>query len=525
MLKQLLDKREELQEYLFIRGFLITNSDIGGRINEFPFYSNWNIEQIGSFKFFIHRLQKLFYVKKDNKVFFLIGHAYNPFTMEYEEEKILNKIAESYTKGKDSYFDAVDEITGLFILGYIEKDEINFQMDPSGFQSGYYGKINGKFFISSHAQLIGDICNLKIDPFVTELTHYKWYNRVMGPYLPSDLSPFIDVKRIIPNICYKHNNNKLDFNRFYPRTNINVCKTEEEYMGVIKTAADILKNNMTLIIKKWDNPQISLTGGIDSNTTFAAANGNYDNYETFSYVSAEKETIDAVAASKISNRFNVKHQLYNIPNTNNEIHNFDEIASIIRHNNAYIMNEKDNELRKRVTLMQSCPADVEVKSWGSETIRGYWYKHFDRNSMPRLSGKLYRNLYKIFVFNRPLAHKIDKIFDEYIKKFSYDEIQDVFPPADLHFWEVTWGSWGGTNISEMRICFDITIPYNNRKFLDLMFRVPLDKRIADQHHLDMKKYLNKELYDMNIRVVNMHETKFRSNMLNLIFTINSILPF
>jgi hypothetical protein len=55
--------------------------------------------------------------------------------------------------------------------------------------------------------------------------------------------------------------------------------------------------------------------------------------------------------------------------------------------------------------------------------------------------------------------------------------------------------------------------------------VPLDKRIRDQHHLDMKKYLNPELYDMNIRVVNMKETKFRAFALNVIFTINSILPF
>ena len=56
-------------------------------------------------------------------------------------------------------------------------------------------------------------------------------------------------------------------------------------------------------------------------------------------------------------------------------------------------------------------------------------------------------------------------------------------------------------ISEMKYCFDITFAYNNRKFLDLLFRVPLDKRISDQHHLDMKKYLNPELGEMGIRVV------------------------
>ena len=95
----------------------------------------------------------------------------------------------------------------------------------------------------------------------------------------------------------------------------------------------------------------------------------------------------------------------------------------------------------------------------------------------------------------------------------------------MHYNEVTWGSWGGMCISEMKYCFDITFIYNNRRFLDLLFKVPLEKRISDQHHLDMKKYLNKELFDMNIRIVNMKETKFRAFALNVIFTINSWLPF
>ena len=142
-----------------------------------------------------------------------------------------------------------------------------------------------------------------------------------------------------------------------------------------------------------------------------------------------------------------------------------------------------------------------------------------------MSPKLFRNFYKIFIFNRPLAHKIDMIFEQYIKEFEYDKIPSQYPIADMNYNEVTWGSWGGMNISEMKLYSDITMIYNNRKFLDIMFKVPLNKRISDQHHLDMKKVLNKELYDMHIRVINLKETDFRAFMLNVIFTINSILPF
>ena len=281
---------------------------------------------------------------------------------------------------------------------------------------------------------------------------------------------------------------------------------------------------MELISRKWEKPYISLTGGIDSNTTFASANGIYDHFKAFSYVSAEKETIDADAAKTIAERFNVPYIRFDIPESSDSLDNYSELVQIMDHNSGYVAPKNDNENRKRVYLIQNLDCDVEVKSWVSETIRGYWYKHYGRKSFPALSPKLFRNLYKIFLENRKLAHKLDKVFAEYIRVFEYEKIPSCYPPADIHFNEVTWGSWGGINISDMKIYSDITFVYNNRKFLDLMFRVPLEKRISDQNHLDMKKVLNKELFDMGIRIVNMKETNTRAFLLNCIFTLNCIMP-
>ena len=83
----------------------------------------------------------------------------------------------------------------------------------------------------------------------------------------------------------------------------------------------------------------------------------------------------------------------------------------------------------------------------------------------------------------------------------------------------------GLDIGVMKSCFDITIPYNNRLLLDLLLRVPLKERINDQHHLDMKKTMNQELYDMHIRVVNLNETSIRKKLLGVYYTINSLLPY
>ncbi|MEE1077357.1 MAG: asparagine synthase-related protein [Acutalibacteraceae bacterium] len=523
-LAELLKPHKDLQKYLFVRGFLLTDRD-DLNLNEFPFYGNWTREAIGNKYFaYVHCMQKVTSVENNGNIFFLFGHAYNPFTMQYDEKVVLERIAKSY--GTDEYQSCVDEITGLFVFGVVKNDsEVEFLVDPAGIQSACYSVIDGNFYVTSHPQLIGDICNLEMGELVKELIKYKWYYRIMGPYLPADMTPFDEVKRIVPDASYTYKAGKVSHNRFYPIKELTECKDEKEYNEVIIQGADILKNNMKLITQKWKNPRISLTGGIDSNTTFAAGNGVYDKLKAFSYLSAEKETIDADAAKIIAKKFNVEHTVYNVPETTEDLKNYDELVAIIEHNNGYVAKGKSNEYRKRVYLLKNIDADVEIKSWVSETIRGYWYKYYRRKSMPKMSPKLFRNLYKIFIFNRGLAHKIDKVFAEFINEFEYDKIPSQYPIADMHYHEIGWGSWGSINISEMKIYSDITIIYNNRKFLDLLFKVPLEKRIADQHHLDMKKYLNKELYDMNIRVVNMKETNLRAFLLNVIFTINSYLPF
>lgn len=521
-LKTILSKNPELQKDLFIRAFLITDQKITN-LNEFPFYGNWKIEEHAGYYFLGHELTGVHvYEDEQQRVFFLMGHAYNPFTMEYEENKILSYLAEAY--GTENYLERIHELTGVFVYGSVVDGKIEYLVDPAGIQSACYGKVGDHFYISSHAQLIGDLCNLEMDPFVQELIQYKWYGRIMGPYLPADLTPFTEVKRIVPSIWFAYKT-QVEHHRYWPVKEIVFAESEDDYDKVVKEAADILKNNMQLISKKWNHPWISLTGGIDSNTTFAAGNGVYDRFETFSYISAEKEVPDAAAAKTISEHFHVPHHEFQIPDHNDEIKNYDSILAILRHNNGYVAELKENEARKRMYLRQHAQCDVEVKSWVSETIRAYWYKYFGRKTMPKLSPKLFRNLYKIFTVNRVLAHKVDKIFEKYIEEFEYRNIPQSYPAADMHYNEIGWGSWGSINISEMKYCFDITFIYNNRKFFDLMFRVPLEKRISDQHHLDMKKYLNPELYGMNIRVKNLKETNFRAFALNVIFTINSILPF
>ena len=522
-MKTLLKDKPLIQKHLYEKGFLITDRQDISSV-DYPFYNNWEKTEIGGFNFWINKETKLYVRKKNDSYAFVIGHCYNPYTMEHSEEKILEKIQDVYQT--EEYFEYINELSGVFVLGIVNGADIEFLNDASGMQYVCYGKVGEYQYITSHMRLIGDFTHLTTDSFVEKLINYRWYKFMMGNYLPGDLTCYNQIKRVIPNVYVSHSNGEYSVKRFYPSQDINVCKNEEEYNEVIDQASKILGNIMEIIPKKWNRPAISLTGGIDSNTTFAAANGVYDKYETFSYVAMEREKIDSIKAKEISDAFNVKHTEYTVPQNNDEIEDFEIYKAVLKRNGGDIGPIKDNDARKKIVLIKSDVCDVEIKSWISETIRAYAYKYFGKKKFRKsLSARNYTSLYKIFAINRKLVWKTDKKFKEYFKKYNIKENLYGRDESDFFVWEMMHGGKCGLDIGVMRSCFDIDIPYNNRKLLDLLLRVPLEYRISDKHHLDLKKKMNKTLYDMNVRVINANQGSRRAKMLGVYYTINSLLPF
>ena len=81
----------------------------------------------------------------------------------------------------------------------------------------------------------------------------------------------------------------------------------------IKKAYEILHKNIELASEKWESCAISLSGGTDSKTTLACANGLYDRFQFFSFQSKDTEITDSEAAHAICEKLGLKHNVYPIP--------------------------------------------------------------------------------------------------------------------------------------------------------------------------------------------------------------------
>ena len=117
-LKTTLNARSDLQKYLFCRGFLLTDQQVNNT-SEYPFYSNWNHYEVRGYHLYVHNLQRVTINDEQGApALIMVGHAYNPFTMEKDEEIILKRIAAA-----DDRIDYINELTGVFFLAILTETD------------------------------------------------------------------------------------------------------------------------------------------------------------------------------------------------------------------------------------------------------------------------------------------------------------------------------------------------------------------------------------------------------------------
>lgn len=522
-MKTLLDEKQEMRKHLFPRGYLLTD-DINVDPGAYPFYNLWSCTKVGEFRFFIHPEQKFYIKEADQITFVLIGHAFNPLdTSEYSENTLLEKAAELYVKSEADFTDYFNRWTGLFNLFIFEGDSVRLYNDAAGMYMAFYGSCNGHQYCSSHTNLLGDICNIGFDPYIERLVNYRFYS-LFGKTLPGDLSPYKEFKRLIPNHFAKLQDNNWSVFRFFP---INAALSSLSYDEIIDRAAEIMKQSMNMIHKKWNRAAISLTGGCDSKTTLSCTNGAYDKYSYFSYISSDSEKVDALAAANICEMLKIPHKIYEISDRDEDYEEIDTLRKIMEYNSGSIGKSNSNDVRKRAFFFGVDDFDVEVKSWVSEVGRAYYHKRFAKKRFPKkLTPRYATFLYKVFITDRKLVRDTAKVFKEFLLKYYSDGSFEKIPWHDLFFWEFRVGSWNGLVITgEQHISYDIAIPYNNRLLLNYLISTPIEKRVKDEPHWDIMRKMNSDIADCGISVVNVKHTDKRAKIERLYLEISSKLPF
>lgn len=518
-IKEVIKGHPELTEKVCAYGFCFTNDEINE--DRVPFIKNWQKNNYGKYSLYVHPKQHFFMAKDFRTTVILVGHAYNPFSFEYREEEILAELLNCYHNNKKEFIRKINQLTGIFTIIWIKGENIFVVGDATCMQSTFLCLKNSKVYISSHTNIIGDILQLEWSEYSKRLISYKFFP-LLGYALPGNLTQFCEIKRLVPNHIVKIHNNVISWKRFYAP--YKTKKTDEE---IETEAAKILHQSMMLIIKKWQRPAISLTGGCDSKTTLACAKDLYDKFSFFSYISSEAEKVDAEAASRIAAALGIKHKIYMIPENDNDQSFMEEVRSIMDYNTGNIIPHNKNDVRKRRYFCEIEEFDVEVKSWASEIGRAYYSKRFHgRKNFGKIpTPRICTTLYKFFLHNRKLVRETDEVFGKYLKQFFMLDKRNPVEWQEQFFWEYRVPSWNGLVITqEQRLSYDITIPYNNRILLNMFLSTTIDNRINDILYSGIRHKMNPAIDKTGIAVQNLKHTKIREQFENLYYIFNCIVP-
>lgn len=513
-MKKTLEEYPKFQDRLYCKGFLITNKkqNIGG---EYPFYSNWSEQQIANdFYMYIHKETYSYTYEKNGVIHFLVGHAYDPYNMLVEEKDILENLANVLEKDEETYWEEESKLTGVFCVGYLLDDKVVYTTDCAGMQLVYHGVIDGKLFITSHGKLVADLEGLKQPEYIKRLTTNKYWH-YWGTWLPGDLAPFEELKRMVPNHAgrYLKQTSEIDIFRFYPTRKVVETSTEKEYNDAIHELGRVMSNTMKCIAMKWPEKKVSIsvTGGRDSMTALACSKDVYDKFDYFSYISNVDESVDAYAAKDILAHLGLEHELYQIPEEWDGYEGLPAFKKVMECNNGCIGANNTNDLKKRLYFTENPPCDMEIKSWVNEMGRGWYYNKYNKKKFPKYPYASYwRTMHKVYL-EKYLIKETDKVFAEYLEKYYDKETFDKISWLELYFWEFAWSGGEGIFLTtEHRVSYDITIPFNNRKYVELMLTVPLEKRKVDDIPNDLITYMEPRIAETGITIKDISHTNFRA---------------
>lgn len=420
--------------------------------------------------------------------------------MEFDENIILKDCIHAYINGDSDFFDKVSELTGIHLIAIFDKDIVLIVQDCSGMQMCCYGKCNGHTYITSNCTIVEDIDTPTANKFANDLLNSKSFKHG-SKYLPGDITIYNELSRLGPNLYLKLKSDEFEVSRFYPvkfHTEV-----DDENVEVINDIAKLVKNSVQLCAKKWKQPAISLSGGVDSRTTLSSAVDNYDKFYYYSFESKPQEHNDAEAAHNICSELGLNHYIYKIADNNSDFDDFELYKEIITRNCSNVSTPKDNEIRKYIFLSKLNDFEVELKSWASEIGRAFWERRYGIKLPKRLTPR-HLSIFQTRYFGEPsLLKHSDRAYKAFMQKSGFVYPMSNYENTDIFYWEYRFGSWGtivttGQNIFN----FEVTMPMNNRKIMDMFLWYPHEFRKNDGVNFGIIKANNPQLLAVGNRIHN-----------------------
>jgi hypothetical protein len=242
--------------------------------------------------------------------------------------------------------------------------------------------------------------------------------------------------------------------RFFPREPLN--KTNDT-LNAAKECADFFKKQTSLLAKK-QKISLSLTAGLDSRLSLAAAKELINDVYLFTFKYGDYSDTDCRIAEALAKKFKLNHKIIPIPK---EYIDKDFLA-IFRKSTSYMSHDFRGLLAN--VIENKVPTDrIQIKSNGSAIAR-LFYKKMAIYLPPIVSAHLFSQLYVVHMLKK--SKFIVKAFKDFIKTCSFQKKYFFnYDLYDLFYWEQKMGKWQALSTLEYDLVHETFIPFYIRHLL------------------------------------------------------------
>ena len=192
----------------------------------------------------------------------ILGYVLDTGTWRDDPSWIASSAAAALAKSETALLDLIDAWSGRFLLIFRAEGRTRILTDACALRSAYYTFRNG-LCIASHARLAADTVGVGPSPLVEEsLSDPRWLGSV-GQF-PGAATPFEDVWVLTPNTLIDVEARHV--RRFFPRAPLPSLSSD----AAAEIVAPLLAKSVQTVSARH-SCVASLTGGIDSRVTLAAA--------------------------------------------------------------------------------------------------------------------------------------------------------------------------------------------------------------------------------------------------------------
>lgn len=470
---------------LFKRGFLATGRATAGY--DSPYYehvlASWRTEPFGDLVLHHDPSVTLHRHEGEGVVVALLGFAVDPVNGYADTTQSVKRLHSSFLRSEDAFFDYLDLLTGRFVLFVKSHDRSFVLQDAAGTRTLFYDTSQEEPLLSSHVALLALLTDRDATAAARELMRADGYVRGFR-HFPGVTTPYEGIRALTPNTLLTVPGNRVE--RFFPRKPL-------EARGVTEVLVDELAGlflRQAELLSQTHGIAISLTGGVDSRLTLAAALAAGSDVTCFTYVESETDRRDAELAADLCGRAGVEYSAYPVDRSTCGL-DLEEYLEVWRLSTASMRADSQGMISK--VLFDRYPAGrLHLKSNVSEVARGA-FRRTQAVVMPyRINPDTFAKLFGIEPESRFVRDSFRQYLD--IVEFSQESTfnYDIY---ELFHWEYQQGTWQSLQVMDFDTCLETAMLYNNRYVLTRMLGVPFRDRLAGTLHFKMMERLRPELLE------------------------------